>query len=137
MEAHHTAQTAELRQTMLTYLAVFKEQTADKHKRGILAKIRCYNDATEEEQIRVQIIDGLLVAVVDAMYDDDHPSAEIWASYIAGIPGPLSNGYELEIYARNKRTKEAINRAKQFPPKSAADENCARAPLWWWVSPWR
>src|SRR5258708_37350833 len=61
------AYSADVRQTMLTYLTEYKEQTSDEHKHKILAEIPAYEAANDEERIRVQILDSLLVAVLDAM----------------------------------------------------------------------
>jgi hypothetical protein len=109
---------SELRQTLITYLTAFRETTAS-HQFNILPSISDYCKANTEVKTEVQIVDGLLVSVVDTMYYNNDPRADIWASYIRAIPGPLATGYNLEVYATNEKTMAAIKAAREAILKSA------------------
>jgi hypothetical protein len=119
IDTHNSAKNAyklqlnsELRQILVTFLEAYRE-TSEKNRIGILSSIDAYNAASMNEKIQAQIVDGLLVSVVGAMYHSDDPRADTWASFIKTIPGPLAEGYPLETYATHLKTKEEIAKARR------------------------
>jgi hypothetical protein len=71
-----------------------------------------YGRLLKKNKERVRIIHGMLAGVVDLMNESNDPRADTWSAYIANIQGPLSDGYPLEVWVRNKKTIDAIAKAK-------------------------
>lgn len=72
-----------------------------------------YLALSHKEKARVQIVLGLLAGVVDLMNEADDPRADEWAGFLTGIPGPLADGYRLEVWVRNQKTRDEIELARQ------------------------
>lgn len=108
-------QKSEIRQTLLTYLAAYKEISAAKNEYEALACVEAYKKAQPYQQVQVRLAADLLVMVVDEMYQSGDRRANQWAGFIAAIPGPLvTSDYELKAYATDPRTVDAIEKAKRI-----------------------
>jgi hypothetical protein len=98
-------------------IAVYTERYSNAITEGLgdgINSVDGYKKLNGSQQSKVQIVDGLLCSLVDALYyGGDTKRADIWASYIAAIPGPLATGYPLEIYASHPKTKAAISKARE------------------------
>jgi hypothetical protein len=117
---------SELRQTLLAYLTAYGAVSREDNGKGIdaISHVSCYKHMANM-QSPVQTLDGLLITVVDEMYDIGDKRAETWAKYIPGIPGPLATGYPLaETYATNQKTKDAIKHAKDLIDKMPPENTC-------------
>ena len=72
-----------------------------------------YSRLSENNKIRVQIVDGMLVGVIDLMFQTKDRRASTWAGFLPAIAGPLACGYPLELYAGDNATLDAIRKAKE------------------------
>jgi hypothetical protein len=117
IEANATAQKSEVRQLLVTYLATYRETMKDLGL-DALSSVAAYKALKKEQKEQVKIVDGLLVSVVDAMYESSDSRADVWAGFIKAIPGPLADGYPLEDYATNRKTITAIKQATNAILKS-------------------
>lgn len=99
-----------LRAHMLAYAEEYQEVTKDIDDPFT---VNGYLALSNRDKARVQIVLGLLAGVVDLMNEADDSRADKWAAFLVRIPGPLSDGYPLEVWVSNKKTIEAIQRARQ------------------------
>jgi hypothetical protein len=61
---------------------------------------------------RIIILHGLQIGLIDLMFQNNDPRANVWATYIKGIPGPLLEGRIEEVYSTHKLTKAAVRNAR-------------------------
>jgi hypothetical protein len=100
----------QLRQQMLAYMTEFARLVNDEDDPF---SVNGYRQLKREgTKRRVEIVAGLLVGVIDLMYQREDPRVVEWAGYITGLPGPLAQDYPLETYATHPKTKAAIVRAR-------------------------
>jgi hypothetical protein len=112
-QARKQVQTSEVRQSQQVYLGAYRE-ARNKIDYAVMSTVDAYNRASPNEQSQIQIVEGLLVSVVDTMYQTGDAHAPMWAEYIKSIPGPLvQSGFELEGFAADPRTIAAIDKARQ------------------------
>lgn len=84
--------------------------------------VREYVTLRSFEKNSSQIAAGLLVTVVDLMYESGDNRAATWSKAIGGFSGPLFCKYQLDIYAREPETKAAINAARIRASSEAVQE---------------
>lgn len=83
-----------------------------------------YSRLKAGDRVRLELLAGQLVGVIDLMFESGDKRAPTWAGYLTGFPGPLvarsvdhSLGTEtrfgIEAYATHPKTKLAIDRARQ------------------------
>jgi hypothetical protein len=113
-EASDIASQDQVRQTVQLYLTTYRE-VEDKVGAAAFNHVEIYNHLNTEAKSEVQIVLGLLVNVVDAMYAAQDPRKGKWSKFIRGIPGPLADdNFDLTVYAAQPETKAAIRDAQQI-----------------------
>lgn len=110
---------ATLQQSLKAYTTQYQD-ILSKHPEGP-SSIKNYVRLGGADRSAVQIVAGLLVQVVDEMYESKDPRWKAWSTYFASFPGPLFCGYPLENYAMEPATRTAI----QAAVKSAKSEGYA------------
>jgi hypothetical protein len=85
---------------------------------GLPSSVSGYKVLTDTQKTRVQIVDSMLVGIVDLMYETKDPRRVAWSGYIVGIPGPLSCGFPLQVYARESETLKVIENARSIASAS-------------------
>ena len=98
-----------MRDAISRYLATYSEVLKD----GTELNPEGFKRLDWRDQRRVEILNGLLVSVVDAMYEAGDKRAALWAGYLARIDGPIANGFELEAYASRPETLAVIQSVRQ------------------------
>ena len=109
-QSYRVANASELRQATLSYITAYNELR--KTTGNALGSVEGYNKS-EDHQVQIQIVSGLLVMVIDTMYRAGDERAPKWAGFIKEIPGPLLDcDFRLEWYATEHETKTAIENAR-------------------------
>jgi hypothetical protein len=92
-----------------TYLAAFSDTIVS----GDEYSVEGYNKLTKKDQLRVQILDGMMASIVDAMYQAGDDRVDIWAEYLRQIKGPMAGGMQLEAYATQPQTRRLIEEIRK------------------------
>ena len=111
-EASDIASRDQLRQNMQLYLNTYMH-VQDQFGAAAIGDVKVYDQLSAEGKANIQIVDGLLVSVVDAMYAANDPRVDTWKGFIRTIPGPLASGYPLWVYATRAETQAAIKAAQE------------------------
>ena len=100
---------ATLQETVVKYTSQYQD-ILSKYPEGPFL-VKNYVRLGGSDRSAVQIAAGLLVQVVDDMYEAKDPRRNAWSKYFAGFSGPLFCEYPLEDYAIEQATRTAIQAA--------------------------
>ena len=120
---------AHVDRTMIAYLSAFAEASNNLTIGETLQNPEAYKLATTNQKRRTEIVNGLLVQLVDAMYAAEDCRRYAWAQYLQGAQGPSKAGYPIEDYAKLPQTLHAIKNGKSSPLEverlQAPDKGCS------------
>jgi hypothetical protein len=99
---------ADLNRSMSAYLAGYLDANSLLSAGDPLRFAAAYQALPVGDRRRVEILNGLLVSVVDAMYASGDCRASVWASFLQNSKGPSQSGALIEGFAKQPETRSAI-----------------------------
>ena len=106
---------ADVNRTMTAYLSAFAEASSNFAIEEIITNLEAYKSASTNQKVRTQIVNGLLVQLVDAMYAAEDCRRYAWGYFLKGAQAPGKAGYPIEVYAKQPQTLLAIRNGKSSP----------------------
>ncbi|MDQ2659499.1 MAG: hypothetical protein M3Y03_03685 [Verrucomicrobiota bacterium] len=114
-ETREATRNGMVRENLARYLAAYADtMKEDEH----LTNVDAFLKLSWREQRRVEIVDGLLATVVDAMYTTDDERAEVWANYLRYITAPVAAGFHLEAYVSHPKTRRLVEEIEESSRQS-------------------
>lgn len=115
----NSSRESEKRQILQSYLTMYAD-VVSKIDGEVMSSVAGFTGADRKSQAIIEILGGMLVTVVDAMYETGDGRASAWVEFIEKIPGPLVKpGFCLENFAKTDQTMLKIEKARENVMKKA------------------